>query len=163
MGLVVKRLHCFFAQVAARLAIHKSLSKSQDSFDLFSNLSMCLIRANARAILRRVYNCNCLCLMCIFIIVIFRKQVKKKNLYVQLHVSLTIWECLFSNERAVLSKLHCLGPHTYGVLSVWFKRGQLSTGDVPSHVMYAFTSIMWSVADLINSDNAVCILWWLPR
>ena len=25
----------------------------------------------------------------------------------------------------VLSKLHCLGPHTYGVLSVWFKRSQL--------------------------------------
>eukprot|EP00731_Ephydatia_muelleri_P037322 Em0442g2a len=42
------------AQVAARLAIHKSLPKSQASFDLFSNLSICLIRANARAILRRV-------------------------------------------------------------------------------------------------------------
>eukprot|EP00731_Ephydatia_muelleri_P008922 Em0004g1260a len=36
------------------LAIHKSLPKSQASFDLFSNLSICLIRANARAILRRV-------------------------------------------------------------------------------------------------------------
>eukprot|EP00731_Ephydatia_muelleri_P010606 Em0005g1192a len=44
----------FLAQVAARLAIHKSLPKSQASFDLFSNLSICLIRANARAILRRV-------------------------------------------------------------------------------------------------------------
>ena len=44
----------FFAQVAAQLAIHKSLPKSQASFYLFSNLSICLIRANARAILRRV-------------------------------------------------------------------------------------------------------------
>eukprot|EP00731_Ephydatia_muelleri_P005745 Em0002g1921a len=49
-----KEASLFFAQVAARLAIHKSLPKSQASFDLFSNLSICLIRANARAILRRV-------------------------------------------------------------------------------------------------------------
>ena len=47
MELGIKRLHCFFAQVAVRLAIHKSLPKSQASFDLFSNLSICLIRANA--------------------------------------------------------------------------------------------------------------------
>ncbi|KAL5484221.1 hypothetical protein EMCRGX_G020680 [Ephydatia muelleri] len=49
-----KEASLFLAQVAARLAIHKSLPKSQASFDLFSNLSICLIRANARAILRRV-------------------------------------------------------------------------------------------------------------
>eukprot|EP00731_Ephydatia_muelleri_P026478 Em0018g578a len=49
-----KEATLFLAQVAARLAIHKSLPKSQASFDLFSNLSICLIRANARAILRRV-------------------------------------------------------------------------------------------------------------
>ena len=49
-----KEASSFFAQVAARLAIHKSLPKSQASFDLFSNLGICLIRANARAILRRV-------------------------------------------------------------------------------------------------------------
>ena len=49
-----KEATLFLAQVAARLAIHKSLPKSQVSFDLFSNLSICLIRANARAILRRV-------------------------------------------------------------------------------------------------------------
>ena len=48
MGLGVKRLRCFLhncMQVAARLAIHKSLPKSQASFDLlrlFSNLSICL-------------------------------------------------------------------------------------------------------------------------
>ena len=44
----------FLAQVTARLAIHTSLPKLQASLDLFSNLSICLIRANARAILRRV-------------------------------------------------------------------------------------------------------------
>ena len=44
-----KEASLFFAQVAARLAIHKSLPKSQSSFYLFSNLSFCLIRANARA------------------------------------------------------------------------------------------------------------------
>ena len=49
-----KEATLFLAQVAARLSIHKSLPKSQASFDLFSNLSICLIRANARAILRRV-------------------------------------------------------------------------------------------------------------
>ena len=49
-----KEASLFLEQVAARLAIHKSLPKSQASFDLFSNLSICLIRANARAILRRV-------------------------------------------------------------------------------------------------------------
>ncbi|KAL5486498.1 hypothetical protein EMCRGX_G018986 [Ephydatia muelleri] len=49
-----KEATLFLAQVAARLAIHKSLPKSQASFDLFSNLSICLIRANASAILRRV-------------------------------------------------------------------------------------------------------------
>ena len=49
-----KEASLFLAQVAARLAIHKSLLKSQASFDLFSNLSICLIRANARAILRSV-------------------------------------------------------------------------------------------------------------
>ncbi|KAL5486989.1 hypothetical protein EMCRGX_G019539 [Ephydatia muelleri] len=49
-----KEASLFLAQVAAWLAIHKSLPKSQASFDLFSNLSICLIRANARAILRRV-------------------------------------------------------------------------------------------------------------
>ncbi|KAL5475017.1 hypothetical protein EMCRGX_G027062 [Ephydatia muelleri] len=48
-----KEASLFLAQVAARLAIHKSLPKSQASFDLFSNLSICF-RANARAILRRV-------------------------------------------------------------------------------------------------------------
>ena len=47
-----KEASTFFEQVAARLAIH--LPKSQASFELFSNLSICLIRANARAILRRV-------------------------------------------------------------------------------------------------------------
>ena len=49
-----KEATLFLAQVAARLAIHKSLPKSQASFDLFSNLSICLIRANARAILRKM-------------------------------------------------------------------------------------------------------------
>eukprot|EP00731_Ephydatia_muelleri_P002754 Em0001g2754a len=49
-----KEASLFLAQVAAQLTIHKSLPKSQASFDLFSNLSICLIRANARAILRRV-------------------------------------------------------------------------------------------------------------
>ncbi|KAL5481393.1 hypothetical protein EMCRGX_G021541 [Ephydatia muelleri] len=49
-----KEATLFLAQVAARLSIHKSLPKSQASFDLFSSLSICLIRANARAILRRV-------------------------------------------------------------------------------------------------------------
>ena len=49
-----KEASTFFELVAARLAIHKSLLKSQASFELFSNLSICLIRANARAILRRV-------------------------------------------------------------------------------------------------------------
>ena len=44
----------FLAQIIARLAIHKSLPKAQISFELFSNLSICLIRANARAILRRI-------------------------------------------------------------------------------------------------------------
>ena len=44
----------FLAQVIARLMIHNSLPKSQASFELFSNLSICFIRANARAILRRV-------------------------------------------------------------------------------------------------------------
>ena len=37
-----KEASFFFAQVAARLAIHKSLPKSLASFDLFSNLSICL-------------------------------------------------------------------------------------------------------------------------
>eukprot|EP00731_Ephydatia_muelleri_P016483 Em0009g907a len=46
----------FLAQVIARLTIHNSLPKSQPSFELFSNLSICLITANARAILRRVKN-----------------------------------------------------------------------------------------------------------
>ena len=49
-----KEASTFFEQVGARLAIHKSLLKSQASFELFSNLSTCLIRANARSILRRV-------------------------------------------------------------------------------------------------------------
>ena len=44
----------FLAQVIARLTVHNSLLKSQASFELFSNLSICLIRANARAILHRV-------------------------------------------------------------------------------------------------------------
>ena len=48
-----KEASLFLAQVAALLAIHKSLPKSQASFDLFSNLNICLI-TNARAILRRV-------------------------------------------------------------------------------------------------------------
>ncbi|KAL5510481.1 hypothetical protein EMCRGX_G006034 [Ephydatia muelleri] len=38
-----KEASLFLAQVAARLAIHKSLPKSQASFDLFSNLSICLM------------------------------------------------------------------------------------------------------------------------
>ena len=44
----------FLAQLTARLAIHKSLLKLQASFDMFSNLSICLIRTNARAIFQRV-------------------------------------------------------------------------------------------------------------
>ena len=44
----------FLAQIIARLAIHKSLPKAQISFELFANLSICLTRANARAILRRI-------------------------------------------------------------------------------------------------------------
>ena len=44
-----KEASFFFAQDAARLAIYKSLPKSQASFDLFSNLSICLRRANARS------------------------------------------------------------------------------------------------------------------
>ena len=59
-----KEASLFFAHVAARLAIHKSLPRSQASFYLVSNSSFCLIRANTRAILRRVYR-TCLCLMCI--------------------------------------------------------------------------------------------------
>ena len=59
-----KEASLFFAQVAARLAIHKSLPKSQASFYLFSNLSFCLIRANARAILRRVYTVPVCVFMC---------------------------------------------------------------------------------------------------
>ena len=59
-----KEASLFFAQVAARLAIHKSLPKSQASFYLFSNLSFCLIRANARAILRRVYTVPVCVIMC---------------------------------------------------------------------------------------------------
>ena len=41
----------FLAQIIARLAIHKSLPKTQISFELFSNFSIGLMRANARAIL----------------------------------------------------------------------------------------------------------------
>ena len=52
-GVWGKEASFFLAQVAGRLAIHKSLPKSQASFNLFSILSICLIRANARAILRR--------------------------------------------------------------------------------------------------------------
>ena len=44
----------FLAQIIARLAIHKSLPKAQISFELFASLSICLTRANARAILRRI-------------------------------------------------------------------------------------------------------------
>ena len=36
-----KEASLFLAQVAAQLAIHKSLPKSQASYDLFSNLSIC--------------------------------------------------------------------------------------------------------------------------
>ena len=35
-------------------SIHKSLPKTQISFELFANLSICLTRANARAILCRI-------------------------------------------------------------------------------------------------------------
>ena len=44
----------FLAQVTARLAIHKSLPSRRHLSTCFQNLSICLIRANARAILRRV-------------------------------------------------------------------------------------------------------------
>ena len=60
-----KEASFLFEQVAARLAIHKSLPKSQASFDLFSNLSICLITANARASVEPylsvfdVYSCMC--------------------------------------------------------------------------------------------------------
>ena len=44
----------FLAEIIARLAIHKSLPKAQISFELFANLSICLTRVNARAILWRI-------------------------------------------------------------------------------------------------------------
>ena len=44
----------FLAQIIARLAIHKSLPKALIYFELVSNLSICLIRENARAILCRI-------------------------------------------------------------------------------------------------------------
>ena len=44
----------FLAQIIASFAIHKSLPKAQASFEVFSNLSICLIRVNARAILLRI-------------------------------------------------------------------------------------------------------------
>ena len=68
------------------------------------------------------------------------------------YISLTIHMCSCSDRNAVLSKLFSHGPHTYGVLSVWFKRGQLSTGDVRSNVINKFTFTLWSVANLIASD-----------
>ena len=80
-GAWVKKASLFFncfAQVAARLAIHKSLPKSQASFDLFSNLSICLNRANARAILRRVH-CTCLCLM--YILCVCKKTFHYVNFF----------------------------------------------------------------------------------
>ena len=44
----------FLVQVTARLVIHKSLPMSQVSFNLFANSTICSIRMNVIAILRRV-------------------------------------------------------------------------------------------------------------
>ena len=77
-------------------------------------------------------------------------------------LSLTLFKCAVSNWSAVVPKIHCLGPYTYGVLSVWFKRGQLSSGSVPNNIMKTFTFTMWSVADLIASDDTILVMWWLP-
>ena len=73
-------------------------------------------------------------------------------------LSLTLFKCGNSYWSAEVPHL---GPHTYGVLSVWFKRGQLSTGSVPN-IMKTFTFTKWSVADLIVSDDAIWVMWWLP-
>ena len=77
--------------------------------------------------------------------------------------NLTIFRCVNSDWSAVVPKFHCLGPHTYGVLSVWFKRSQLSTGSVPNNIMKTFSFTMWSVADLIASNDTIYIMRWLPR
>ena len=62
----------FLAQIIARLAIHKSLPKAQISFELFANLSICLTRANARAILRRIpLSCFVYSKCCVYDIIIY--------------------------------------------------------------------------------------------
>ena len=58
--------------------------------------------------------------------------------------------------------MYRLGPYKYGVLSVWFKRNQVSTGCV-LNFMKLFISTVHSVADLIFSYDTLCIIWRLPR